>query len=142
MPAQNILVVTTVAADERQLRDELRRSGGIEGANVRVLAPAVNISRLDWLTNDEDQARGEAEEAAEATAEALGGEGSVEIQRASKGTDPAAAVADALRSFPAEEIVVVTRPGDESGWLEDSTVEAAFSEFGLPVRHVELPEPD
>ena len=50
--------------------------------------------------------------------------------------DPAQAVEDALRTFPADEIVIVTRPDAEADWLEGGSVAEAVSRFDLPVRHV------
>jgi hypothetical protein len=65
-------------------------------------------------------------------------ESRVEIDRTGENTDAAQAIRDALRGFPADEIVVVTRPGEETTWLEDETVRAALDAHGIPVRHVEL----
>ena len=135
--SRNVLVVTTVPADEGRLADELERLTG-DDATIRIVAPAARISRLDWLTNAEDDARAEAAEAADRTAAAVGGQRSVQVDTASQDTEPAEAIEDALRSFPADELIVVTSPGGESTWLEDETVKAAFERSGLPVRHVEL----
>ena len=135
MAGTRVLVVTTVAADESELRGEL------EGAEeIRVVAPAAKISWLDWLTNAEDDARGEAARAAEQVADALGGETRVEVDRTSENTDAAADVADALRTFPADEIVVLTRAGEDASWLEDEALRASFDAHGIPVRHLALPE--
>jgi hypothetical protein len=135
--AQNVLVVTTSAADEAELAREL---GGVidEGARVRVVAPAAKLSWLDWLTNDEDRARAEARQAAERTAEAIGGGADVRIDRTSQNSDAAQAVEDALRRFPADEILVLTRPDEDASWLEEEAVRASFERFGVPVRHVTL----
>ena len=137
MAGKRILVVTTVVADEGRLAEELRGLLG-DDADVRVVAPAAKLSWLDWLTNDEDEARAEAVEASQRVAAAIGGEASVEIDRASRDSAAAQAVEDALRSFPAEELSVLTRPGKEAGWLEEETVRAAFASTGLPVRHLQL----
>jgi ABC-type branched-subunit amino acid transport system substrate-binding protein len=139
MAPKNVLVVTTVVADDEQLRDEIRPAVGGEG-RIRIVAPAAKVSRLQWLTNEEDEARDEARRAAEQAAGALGGEAAIEVDRASHDTDAVQAVSDALRAFDADEIVVVTRPGDDSSWLEDETARASFEEFGVPVRRVEMPE--
>ena len=131
--AKRALVVTTVPADESSLREAIG-----DADEIRVVAPAADVSFLGWLTNDEDDARREAEEAAERVAAAAGGETRVEIDRTSGSTDAAQAIRDALRDFDADEIVVVTRPGDDSTWLEDETVRAALDAHGIPVRHREL----
>jgi hypothetical protein len=125
------LVVTTVPADERQLRAALA-----DADEIRVVAPAADVSFLEWLTNDEDDARREADEAARRVARAAEGEAS--IDRTSHDTDAAQAIEDSLREFAADEIVVVTRPGEDATWLEDETVRAALDAHGVPVRQVEL----
>ena len=135
---RNVLVVTTVVADEAELGRRLSGVLGDDEAVVRVVAPAAKLSWLNWLTNDEDRARAEARHAAERTADALGDEAEVRIDRASQDSDAAQAVADALRNFPADEIIVLTRPDEDSSWLEDETVGASFDSFGIPVRHLEL----
>ena len=126
--------MTTVAADESELRGEL--AGADE---IRIVAPAAKIGWLDWLTNAEDDARGEAGRAAEQVAQAVGGDARVEVDTTSQNTDAGQDVADALRTFPADEIVVLTRAGEDASWLEDEAVRASFDAHGVPVRHLELP---
>ena len=137
---RRLLVVTTAAPDEERLAAELRELVGDGETTVRILAPAARLSWLGWLTNDEDDARAAAAETADRTAEALGPGVSIEIDRAGQDSDAVQAIADALRDFPADELIVLTRSSEESSWLEDETVSASFERFGVPVRHVELPD--
>jgi ABC-type sugar transport system substrate-binding protein len=130
--AKKVLLVTTVVSDEERLREEIP-----EGAEVRVVSPATKVSPLDWLTNAEDDARAEAAEAAERTAQALEGKASVAVDRTSQNTDAAENVRDALRQFPADEIVVVTSPAADDSWLEEDAVREALRAPGVPVRRVE-----
>ena len=58
MPRRLLVVITTEVADG-VLRDFVRSRGG-DDAEMLVVAPASDISRLDWLTNAEDDARTEA----------------------------------------------------------------------------------
>lgn len=134
MDGRKILVVTTAAPDERvrgRLRDEIP-----EGAEVRVVSPATRVSPLDWLTNAEDDARAEAARAAQETAEALGDEARVEVDRTSQNTDAAENVRDALRQFPADEIVVVSGTHGDDTWLEEDAVREALAAPGVPVRRL------
>jgi hypothetical protein len=108
-----------------------------EGTEVRVLAPASKLSRVDWLTNAEDDARAEAAERADTVAERLDERtrSATEIDAAVGDSDPLLAIGDALRTFPAEEIVVVsTRAGGEP-WLEHDLVQVARARFGVPLSH-------
>jgi hypothetical protein len=130
---KKVLVVTTTVADEAELRDELA-----DADRVRIVAPAAKVSRLAWLTGAEDDARAEADHAAQSAAEAALGQASVEVDPTSQNTDAAQDVDDALRTFDPDEIVVVTRADEESTWLEDEMLRKAVEESGVPVRHVEL----
>ena len=128
-----MLVVITTVADVSELRDEL--AGADE---VRVVAPAAKVSRLAWLTGAEDDARAEADRAAQSAAEAALGQASVEVDPTSQNTDAAQDVDDALKTFNPDEVVVVTRAGEDSTWLEEETLREVVEEAGVPVRHLEL----
>ena len=65
MAGKRMLVVTTTVADESELRDAIA-----DADEVRVVAPAAKVSRLAWLTGAEDDARAEADRAAQSVAEA------------------------------------------------------------------------
>jgi hypothetical protein len=96
MPRRLLIVVTTEVADDA-LRDLVRSRAG-DDAEMLVVAPASRISRLDWLTNAEDDARDDAASLAEKTAEAT----PTDNVKASVGdSDPLKAIEDALRTFPA-----------------------------------------
>ena len=45
-------------------------------------------------------------------------------------------VADALRTFGADEIVISTHPEGRSQWLERNVVGAARDRFVVPITHV------
>jgi hypothetical protein len=131
MPPRLLVVVTTEVADD-DLRALVRDRAG-DDAETLVVAPAARISRLDWLTNAEDDARAEAASLAEQTA-AAAPTGSVAAEVGD--TDPVQAIEDALRTFAADELLVVTSPDDEASWLEEGTGEEARARFPLPVTHV------
>ena len=50
--------------------------------------------------------------------------------------EPNVAIEDALRTFPADEIIISTHPEDRSAWLEKGVVERARDEIDLPITHV------
>jgi hypothetical protein len=106
-----------------------------EGADVRVVAPASRISRLDWLTNAEDDARDDAVERADEVAGAISPQADAVVAKAGD-ADPLQAIEDALRTSPADQIVFVTKPDDEATWLESGAAEAAQARFDLPVTHL------
>lgn len=135
MPRRLLIVITTEVADG-SLRDLVRSRAG-DDAEMLVVAPASKISRLDWLTNAEDDARDEAASLAAKTAEATPTEN---VEASVGDSDPLKAIEDALRTFPADEIIVVTRPDEQAGWLEEGTGETAQARFRLPVTRVTIAE--
>jgi hypothetical protein len=50
--------------------------------------------------------------------------------------EPNASIEDALREFPADEVIISTHPPERSRWLEGGVVERARREVPLPVTHV------
>jgi hypothetical protein len=137
MTSRRLLVVTTGPADEAVLREELRPHTGGDDSEIHVVATATELSRLQWLASDEDRARAKAAKAARKTTKAL--EETSEVEDAEVGDpDPVQAIEDALRTFPADELLIVTRPGEEAAWLEKESPEEAFQRFDLPVTHLVL----
>jgi hypothetical protein len=135
MPRRLLVVVTTEVADAT-VREFVRRSAG-EDAEVLVVAPASGISRLDWLTNADDDARADAGSLADRTAEAAP---TADVQAEVGDSDPVNAIEDALREFPADEVLVITRPDDGASWLEAGSGETAQTRFRLPIRLVTVAE--
>jgi hypothetical protein len=132
--ARRILVVTTVPVPGDRLRAELGARGEGDDVEVRVVSPASDVSRLEWLANDEDDARAEAERTAEQTARSA----DAKVVDAGIGDpDPLKAIEDALREWPADEVVAITPPEDEANWLESDAAEAR-ERFGVPVTHLKL----
>jgi hypothetical protein len=133
MPRRLLVVITSEIADD-VLRELVRERAG-EDAEMLVVAPASEISRLDWLTNAEDDARAEASALATKTADATPTE---DVEARVGDSDPVKAIEDALRTFAADEILVVTRPDEQAGWLEQGSGAAAQERFNLPVSRVTI----
>jgi hypothetical protein len=123
---RNVLVVSSVERPVAALRELL---GEVD--EVRVVVPTVRQSRVQWLTNDDDEVRGEADAAAAEIAEAIP---SADAEAIAGDPDPLQAAEDALADFDAHELVVVTRPDDEASWLEEGRAEDIERRFpGLEV---------
>jgi hypothetical protein len=120
---RNVLVITT---SEWPI-SELRAALGEDVGELRVVVPTVRQSRLQWLTNADDDARAHADDAAASIAGALP---SQETEASAGDSDPLLAVEDALRDFAADEVVVVTRPDEEASWLEEGSSEAIAQALG------------
>jgi len=134
--ARRLLVVITTEVADDVLRD-LARSHAGDDAEILVVAPASHISRLDWLTNAEDDARTEAASLAVKTA---GATPTDHVEARVGDSDPVKAIEDALRTFVADEILVVTHPDDQAGWLEEGTGATAQARFSLPITRVTVAE--
>ncbi len=134
MTMRHLLVVTTAPVEGGRLREQVDKHVGAEDARIRVVAPASKISPLKWLFSDEDEARAEAGETAREATAAVEDVAPAEAEVGD--TDPVLAIQDALATFPADEILVVTPPGSEVTWLEKDAAGEALQRFGLPVSHV------
>jgi GABA permease len=132
--ARRILVVAneTVAGDE--LRDLLGRKAAGVREDVLLVCPALNSKLRTW-TSDEDGARSAAQARLDASLARLSELG-VQARGEIGDGDPLQALEDALREFPADEIVVSTHPPGRSNWLELGVVENARLRFDVPVTHV------
>jgi hypothetical protein len=133
--ARKLLVVATAPVDEQTVRSEVRRHAGDEGAEVRVVAPAAELSPLQWLANEEDDARAQAEARAQETASSAEPE-AARVEASVGDPDPVQAIEDMLRDFPADELIVVTRREDNASFLEKDASKEALERFGLPVTHL------
>jgi hypothetical protein len=109
---------------------------GAEGAEVKVVAPALD-SRVRFWTSDNDDAIARAESVQQESVERLSDDG-IDAVGDTGESDPLLALQDALATFEAEEIVIVTRPEGDQNWAEEGLVEEAQGRFSIPVRSMEL----
>jgi len=118
--------------------DALRSALGNEAheAEVMVVAPALD-SRTRFWTSDNDAAIARADEVQQETVERLTEDG-VDAVGDTGETDPLLALQDALATFPADEIVLFTRPEGDQNWAEGELVQQAQAEFSVPVRHMKV----
>jgi hypothetical protein len=130
-----LLVLTPEPVDADLLRATLGHE--VEGAEVLVVSPASNQSRLAFWVSDPDQAIAEAETAQEETVERLE-EADIDAAGDTGESEPAIALQDALATFPADRIVVFSHPEGERDYREDKGIAEVEQRYGIPVTHAEI----
>jgi hypothetical protein len=132
---RRILVVANQTAAGKELLDEIRnRCRGVD-CEVLLVSPALVGSRSQRWASDIDEGLDLARERMTRSVAALRGVG-VEVRAEVGDPDPNMAIEDALRMFPADEIIISTLPPGESKWLEHDVVERTRREVDLPMTHV------
>ena len=123
-----------VVASEPISADRLRTALGAatDDAEVVVVAPALHLSALRFWLSDADEAIQRAELVQRETTEGLDDAG-LDARGDTGEGDPVEAVEDALATFPAERILIFTRPSSEQRYDEGIDAEALEQRFGLPV---------
>jgi hypothetical protein len=131
-----ILVIANESVDGRELRQVLNAHSRDAGsAEVLVVAPALS-SRLRFWVSDVDPARRRAEQRLRLSLRGLSGEG-MEVASAVGDAEPLQAIADGLRVFAADEIVLVTHSEEEATWVEHDLVGKARELYsGYPIVHL------
>jgi hypothetical protein len=133
-PTRRILVVANETVVGTELRDLIGRKAEGVSEDVLLVCPALNSKLRTW-TSDEDGARAAAQQRLDTSLSRLAQEG-VQARGEIGDGDPLQALDDALREFPADEIVVSTHPPGRSHWLELGVVENARMRYDVPVTHV------
>jgi hypothetical protein len=128
-----LLVVTPEPVDANLLRATL--GDEVEGAEVLVVSPATNQSKVAFWVSDPDEAIHEAETAQVETVERLEEEG-IDAAGDTGESEPAVAIQDALATFAADRIVIFSHP--KLDYREDKGLEDAEAQFGVPVTHAQI----
>jgi nucleotide-binding universal stress UspA family protein len=131
---RRILVVANETLHGEALRAEIGHRARGRESEVWVVCPALNTKIKYWVS-DEDEARHQAQQRLDAVLAQLAREG-VQAQGEIGDSDPVQAVEDALRVFPADEVIISTHPHGRSNWLEQDVVGRARERFPLPITHV------
>ncbi len=127
-----LLVVTPEPIDAAALRTALGEE--VEGAEVLVVTPAGNQSKVAFWVSDSDEAIAEAEAAQEETVERLEEDG-VDAFGETGESEPAVAIQDALATFKADRILIFSHPEGDRDYREDDGLADAEQRFGIPVTH-------
>jgi hypothetical protein len=130
-----LLVVANETVGGEALLDEIRQRCRNRDCEILVVTPALAGSRASHWASDIDEAIELARQRMELSLIAID-----QLGLKAKGeigdSDPNVAIEDALRVFPADEIVISTHPPNRSRWLEHGVVERARNEIELPITHV------
>jgi hypothetical protein len=103
---------------------------------LHVVVPAVEQSRLQWLANDEGDARERAEEVGAEIADAADAPATVDV----KPDEPHQVVKDAIAEHAPDRVVVALREGEDATWLEEGELAELPDEIdGVPVTRITIP---
>jgi hypothetical protein len=127
-----LLVLTPEPVDADMLRATL--GAEVEGAEVLVISPATNQSKLAFWVSDPDEAIAEAEAAQVETVERLE-EAGIDAAGDTGESEPAVALEDALATFPADRILVFSHPEGDRDYREDEGLADAEARLGIPITH-------
>jgi hypothetical protein len=133
---RRLLVVADSHCSEVAVSDEIvaRLAGAVA---VHLVVP-VRVSHLHFMADDESDEQREAEESMRITVDLLQQRGIATT--GSVGSDkPLESMADALASFAATQVLLVTPPKEESYWLERGLLEKARQLTVLPTTQVVAP---
>ncbi len=130
-----LLVLTPEPVDADLLRATL--GGEIVGAEVLVVSPATNQSKLAFWVSDPDEAIAHAKAAETETVERLE-EAGIDAAGDTGESEPAVALEDALATFAADRIVVFSHPDGDRDYREDKGIADVEQRHGIPVTHAEI----
>ncbi len=127
-----------VIASERISADQLRATLGdtTEDAEIMVVAPALHRSALRFWLSDSDEAMERAELVQRTTVESLDHQGLHAHGDIGAG-NPVMAVEDAMASFPADRIVLFSRPASEQRHAEAIDIDVLRERFHVPVQQAD-----
>lgn len=129
-----ILVLTTEAVSADQLREALPADEDLLDAEVMVVAPALHKSALRFWLSDADEAIAKANDVRRQSVDQLGDAGVSATADTGEG-DPEDAIADVLKTFSADRILLFTHPDDEQRYREDVDADELQRRFGIPITH-------
>jgi hypothetical protein len=127
-----LLVVTPEPVDAHLLRETVGEDA--RGAEVLVVSPATNQSKVAFWMSDSDDAITEAVHAEEKTVERLE-EAGIDAAGEVGESEPVQAIDDALATFPADRIVIFSHPEGDRDYREDEALAAGEARWNVPVTH-------
>ena len=131
-----MILANEAIGDQALVREIVRHTQG-RPAQARIVAPAIVKSPLDLAAGDVDDEITEARRRLEVSIAALA-ESGIQATGDVGEADPVLALEDALRLFPADEVIVVAHPQDHATWLEQDVVERTRREVDIPITVIEI----
>jgi hypothetical protein len=135
-PVYRVLVLANQTVGGKALLAEIQNRCKGRNSEILVVVPALTSTHLEHWASDVDQALDEARERLDASLASMDAIGLHARGHVGDYDEPNASLEDALRDFPANEVVISTHPPDKSRWLERGVVARAREEVPLPVTHV------
>jgi hypothetical protein len=133
---RHVLVIANEVLSGGELRERIL--GGHERIEVDILAPVLT-SQLHYGVSDIDRELEQAKRRLERSLVWARKQGIV--ARGEVGDpSPTSAIEDELRDFGADEVIVVTHPGERETWQERGELERLRRELDVPVTHVVVGE--
>ena len=129
-----LLVVANETVEGSALVDTVRDIALSHDADVLVVAPALNSRLRHWMSDSDGAHRAAGRRLAGCLARLQ--DAGVRATGHVGDADPLRAIEDAIRLFPADEIVIGTHPEERSNWLAHDLVARACARFELPVAHI------
>jgi hypothetical protein len=131
-----VILANDVIGDEALVREIKRHVDGRQ-AEALVVAPAIVESPLDLAAGAVDADIEQARKRLDTSIAAL-----ERIGIKARGTvgeaDPNLALEDALRLFPADEVIMVVHPRERRSWLEEDVVDQARIAVTVPITVIEV----
>jgi hypothetical protein len=131
-----VILANDVIGDESLVREILQHIDGRQ-AEALIVAPARVESPLDLAAGDVDDDIEEARRRLDASIAALEQHG-ISTSGTVGDADPNLALEDALRLFPADEVIMVVHPRERRTWLEHDVVEQARRAVKAPITVIEV----
>jgi hypothetical protein len=131
-----VLVMANETVGGKALLAEIQNRCKGRSSEILVVVPALTSSRIEHWASDVDGALEEARRRLDDSLRRMADAGIRARGQVGDHHEPNASLEDALRDFPADEVIISTHPPDRSRWLERGVVERAREDVPLPVTHV------
>jgi len=135
-PVYRVLVLANETVGGRALLAEIQNRVKGRNSEILVVVPALTSSPLEHWASDVDGALDEARDRLDSSLTIMAGAGLNARGHVGDHHEPNSSLEDALRDFPADEVVISTHPPERSRWLERGVVSRARRDVPLPITHV------